>query len=133
MKEYFDQVRAKKEEKARRKIEKERAREAERLRVEEEEARLAQEEARREAKKRKKKEKAKQEADLKAALKKDVTMHAAMLMTEIKDDWLQQWKTTVLPTLAGGELDVKGKKQVKHEIEEGSGMECSSQAADRCV
>ncbi|GBG71641.1 hypothetical protein CBR_g9057 [Chara braunii] len=133
MKEHFDQVRTKKEEKARRKLEKERAKEAERLRIEEEEARSAQEEARREAKKRRKEEKAKQEATLKAALKKDVTMHVAMLMSEIKDDWIRQWKTTVLPTLTGGGCDVKGKKQVKFEKEEGSGTECSSEGSEMSV
>ncbi|GBG78762.1 hypothetical protein CBR_g27986 [Chara braunii] len=36
-----------------------------------------------------------------------------MLMSEIKEDWIQQWKSFVLPALASGGVDPKGKKQVK--------------------
>ncbi|GBG83249.1 hypothetical protein CBR_g36864 [Chara braunii] len=115
----FEAVQAKKEEKAIHKLEKARAIEEERLKQEEEDARLAQEAARREAKKQKKEAKAKQEAILKAEMKKEVTMHAALLMSEIKDDSIQQWKTFVIPTLAGDRCDIKGKKEVVHEPEYG--------------
>ncbi|GBG64046.1 hypothetical protein CBR_g40293 [Chara braunii] len=133
IKEHFDLVRAKKEEKARHKLEKERGKEEERLRKEEKEARLAQEEARREAKRLEKEAKAKQEAILKAEMKKDVTMHATMLMSEIKDDWIKQWKTSVLPSLAGDGGDVKGKKQVRYEAKEDSGTGYSSEGSETSV
>ncbi|GBG86570.1 hypothetical protein CBR_g41632 [Chara braunii] len=133
VKEHFDQVQSKKEWKARRKAEKERAKEKERLRIEEEEARLAQEELRREAKKQKKEEKAKHEAALKAEMKKDITLHSAMLMSEIKDDWIRQWKSSVLPTLVGGGQDVKGKKQVKQEHEDENQTNYSSEESETSV
>ncbi|GBG81085.1 hypothetical protein CBR_g31643 [Chara braunii] len=86
IKEHVNAVQAKKDEKARRKLEKEKEKEDERRRLEEEEVIRSQEEARREAKLRKKEKKAKQEAALRAEMKKDVTMHAAILISEIKDD-----------------------------------------------
>ncbi|GBG66160.1 hypothetical protein CBR_g57042 [Chara braunii] len=100
-------------------MEREKEKEEEKRRLEEEEAMRAQEEACWEAKLRKKEKKAKQEAALRAEMKKDVTVHAALLMSEIKDDWINQWKTSVLPALAERTGDVRGKKKVVyHSAEE---------------
>ncbi|GBG64852.1 hypothetical protein CBR_g48320 [Chara braunii] len=123
----------KKADKARRKLEREKEKEEELRRQEEEEARRAQEEFRRAEKKRKKKEKARQEATLRAEMKKDVTMHAALMMNEIKDDWINQWKTKVLPTLTGGRIDAKGKKKVVYQTGSDSQSEGSEEGSDTSV
>ncbi|GBG71674.1 hypothetical protein CBR_g9088 [Chara braunii] len=133
IKEHFDAIQAKKAEKARHKLEREREQEEELRRQEEEEARRAQEELRRAEKKRKKEKKEKQDADLRAEMKKDVTMHAAILMSEIKDDWINQWKTKVLPTLAGGLGDVKGKEKVVCNSESDHYSEGSGEDSDTSV
>ncbi|GBG60447.1 hypothetical protein CBR_g5622 [Chara braunii] len=114
IKKHFDAVQAKKAEKARRKLEREKEREEEQRRQEEEDEKKRQEELRCTEKQRKKAKKAKQEATLRAKMKKDVTLHAAMLMNEIKNDWINQWKAEVLPTLGGGRCDAKGKKKVEY-------------------
>ncbi|GBG61678.1 hypothetical protein CBR_g23194 [Chara braunii] len=117
IKEHFDEVRAKKEVKARKKWEKEQLKEEARRREEEEEAQRAEQLAKQAANK-KKEEKAKKEALLRAEMKKDVTLHVALMMSEIKDDWLHQWKTSVLPAIAGSVKDIKGKKKVEFVSEE---------------
>ncbi|GBG84691.1 hypothetical protein CBR_g39066 [Chara braunii] len=132
IKEHFNMVQAKKDEKAQRKLEREQ-KEEERLQKEEEEAHQSQEVARHEEKKRKKEAKAKQGATLRAELKKEVTMHAAKLMIEVKDDWIQQWKTSVLPELASGGVDTKGKKQVKYEPTASSKTDYSTDGSETSV
>ncbi|GBG62111.1 hypothetical protein CBR_g29312 [Chara braunii] len=134
IKEHFDAIQAKKvAEKARCKSEREKKQEEELRRQEEEEARRAQEELRRAEKKRKREEKAKREANLRAEMKKDVTMHAALLMSEIKDDWINQWKTEVLSTLAVGLGDVKGQKKVACNSESDHYSEESGEDSDTSV
>ncbi|GBG90507.1 hypothetical protein CBR_g50852 [Chara braunii] len=133
IKEHFDAVQAKKDEKARRKMEREKEKEEEKRRLEEEKAMRAQVEARREAKLCKKEKKAKQEATLRAKMKKDVTVHASLLMSEIKDDWINQWKTVVLPALAGGTGDVKGKKKVVYQLAEESDSNYNSSDSETSV
>ncbi|GBG77523.1 hypothetical protein CBR_g23967 [Chara braunii] len=112
IKEHVDEERVKKEEKTRKKWEKELLKEEARRREEEEERQKAEEAARREAKKQKKEEKAKQDTLIRAEMKKDVTLHAAMMMSEIKDDWLHQWKTSLLPAITCGAKEAKGEKKV---------------------
>ncbi|GBG90242.1 hypothetical protein CBR_g50421 [Chara braunii] len=133
MKEHIDAERAKKEEKARRKMEKVREKEEDRRRLEEEEARRQEEEARQDAKKRKKQEKAKKEAILRAEMKKDVTLHAAMMMNEIKDDWINSWKTSVMLTLLAGTKDVKGKKKVECALNEGMSTDHGDEGSETSV
>ncbi|GBG61256.1 hypothetical protein CBR_g19788 [Chara braunii] len=124
IKEHFDEVQAKKEEQTRHKLERKKEKEEEKRRLEEEEVRRAQEELRCEANICKKEKKVKQEAALRAKMKKDVTVHAALMVSEIKDDWIHQWKTLVLPTLEGGFSDAKGKNLKK--VEYGSAEEDNS-------
>ncbi|GBG81953.1 hypothetical protein CBR_g34136 [Chara braunii] len=124
MREHIDAEKAKKEAKARRKLEREREKEEERRRMEEEEARRAEEEARREAKLQKKQEKAKKEATARAEMKNEVTLHAAMMMSEIKDDWIRQWKTSMMPATVVGNKDEKGKKRVEYGSDAGSSSRC---------
>ncbi|GBG82994.1 hypothetical protein CBR_g36523 [Chara braunii] len=133
MREHIDAEKAKKEAKARRKLEREREKEEERRRMEEEEARRAEEEDRREAKLRKKQEKAKKEATTRAEMKKEVTLHAAMLMSEIKDDWIRQWKTSMMPVTVAGNKDEKGKKRVEYGSDAESSSGCSSEGSETSV
>ncbi|GBG66901.1 hypothetical protein CBR_g72656 [Chara braunii] len=133
MKEHIDAERTKKEEKSRRKLEKAREKEEEMRRLEEEEARRLEEEMRREARKLKKQEKAKKEAILRAEMKKDATLHAALMMNEIKDDWISEWKTSVLPTLIAGVKDVKGKKNIDCPSKEDSLSDYSDEGSETSV
>ncbi|GBG74738.1 hypothetical protein CBR_g19144 [Chara braunii] len=115
MKEHFEAEKAKREAKEQRRLDKERRKEEERRIAEEEEKRRMEEEAKREEKKRKKAEKAKREALLRAEMKKEVTLHATLLMGEIKDDWINQMKSSVILALFAGKQDVKGKKKMEPE------------------
>ncbi|GBG72789.1 hypothetical protein CBR_g12357 [Chara braunii] len=133
IKEHFDVERAKKEEKGRRKWEKEQEKEEARRREEEEETQRAAEAARQEAKNKKKDEKEKQDALLRAEMKKDATLHAAMMMSEIKDDWLHQWKTLMLPMLKGGIKEDKEKKKVEFLSEEEEESEYGSEKSKTSV
>ncbi|GBG85249.1 hypothetical protein CBR_g39815 [Chara braunii] len=133
IKEHFDEVRAKKEEKARKKWEKEKLKEEAKRREEEEEQQRAEEEARRAAKKKKKDEKAKKENVARAEMKKEVTLHAARMICEIKDEWLQQWKATALPETAGEIKDVKGKKVVKVISVEDEGSDYNTEGSETSV
>ncbi|GBG72282.1 hypothetical protein CBR_g11210 [Chara braunii] len=113
IKEHFDEARAKKEEKARKKWEKEQLKEEAKRREEEGKRERAEEAARRAAKKKKKDEKAKKEVIARAEMKKEVTLYAVKMIYEIKNDWLHEWKSTLLPGTTGGTKDVKGKKAVE--------------------
>ncbi|GBG83334.1 hypothetical protein CBR_g37047 [Chara braunii] len=107
-----------------------------RRREEEEEARKAEEAEKRAAKKKKKEDKAKKEALLRAEMKKDVTLHAALMMGEIKDDWLQQLKTSILPVIAGNTKDpkdIKGNKKVEFVSEDDEESDYSTEGSETTV
>ncbi|GBG85718.1 hypothetical protein CBR_g40446 [Chara braunii] len=135
IKEHFDEVKAKKEEKTCKKWEKEQLKEKARRREEEGELQRAAETARHEAKKKKKEEKAKQDALLRDEMKKyvTVTLHALVMMSEIKDDWLHQWKMSSLPTLTGGVKDAKGKKKVEFISEDEAESDYNTEESETSV
>ncbi|GBG63960.1 hypothetical protein CBR_g39963 [Chara braunii] len=112
IKQFHDAEQAKKEEKARRKREKE---EAKRCEAEEVEKRAI-EEAKREAKQQKKREKARNEAELRAEMRKDMSLQCAIMLSEIKDSWVEEWRQTALPAVRA--VDPKGKKKLQYEVEE---------------
>ncbi|GBG72439.1 hypothetical protein CBR_g12015 [Chara braunii] len=117
----------------RRKLKREKEMEEERRRQEEEDERRMQKELRRAEKKHKKAEKARQEATLRAEMKKDVMLHAAMMMKGIKDDWINKWKSEVLPTLTGGRNDSKGKEKVVYASESDYHSDGSDDGSDTRV
>ncbi|GBG62043.1 hypothetical protein CBR_g28519 [Chara braunii] len=133
IKEHFDEARARKEEKARRKWEKEQLKEEAKRREEEEERQKAEEAARREAKRKKREEKARKEAITRAEIKKDVTLHAAKMIGEMKDDWLHEWKTSLLPVITRGAKDVKGKKVVEFVSDDDGGSDYNSEESETSV
>ncbi|GBG89147.1 hypothetical protein CBR_g48854 [Chara braunii] len=133
IKEHFDEVRAKKEEKARKKWEKEQQKEEAKRKEEEEERLRAEEAVKREAKKKKRDEKARKEAIARAEMKKEVTLHAAKMICEIKDDFLQEWKTAILPGTIGGVKDMKGKKAVEFVTNDDEGSDYNSEGSETSV
>ncbi|GBG66781.1 hypothetical protein CBR_g68767 [Chara braunii] len=133
MKEHLDAEKAKKEAKERRKLEKEMRKEEERRLAEEEETRRKEEEEWREEKKRKKAEKAKQEAMLRAEMKREVALHTTLLISEIKDDWINKMKSSLMPALLAGKVDVKGEKKLKPAQVAGSSSDDSDDGSETSV
>ncbi|GBG87800.1 hypothetical protein CBR_g45956 [Chara braunii] len=64
---------------------------------------------------------------------KEVTLHAAMLMSEIKDDSLNQWKTSTMPSLVAGTKDVKGKKKVEYAPDVDTSSDYSDEGSETSV
>ncbi|GBG73012.1 hypothetical protein CBR_g12731 [Chara braunii] len=131
MKEFYDEVRLKKEEKARRKLEKKEAEERELAEREKLEARRM----KAEMKAKKKVEDAKRADDMEkergAEMKKDLDMHMAVRMSEMEESFFERFEHTLAPLCQV--LRHKGKQKVSYKSASESASASSDGESDTSV
>ncbi|GBG86901.1 hypothetical protein CBR_g44357 [Chara braunii] len=66
-------------------------------------------------------------------MKREVALHATLLMSEIKDDWINEMKSSLMPALLAGKVDAKGKKKLEPAQVAGSSSDDSDDRSETSV